>query len=153
MAVINGQLHVATSIGVHIYTTNSVDTCQSYLDGEVCTSIACTSNGSIVVGMMNKIAVVSSELRSIYYLHISTCTPSTRYYRVRYNTVNRSLAVLVSENEQYWDCSYCKLLLLPPEAYQYPFSLTSLCISTIVQYADVLPINLLPTTLRKLVQP
>ena len=150
IAVIEGELHVATRIGIHIYTANGVDTCRSYLDGEVCTSITHTSSGSIIVGMVDKMAVVSSDLRSINYLFISL--PSTGYFRVRYNTVDGSLAVLAMEDGHYWDESYYKLLLLPPRVYQQPFSLISLCMSTIAQHADVLPIHLLPARLRNLVQ-
>ena len=68
------KLHVATDNGVHIYRADGSYTGMVYLEGEDCCTIACTSNGYIVVGMERKVAVVSSDLTSTCWCYIR-CSP------------------------------------------------------------------------------
>ena len=142
---IDDKLHIATDNGVHIYTTDGACTGQSYLDGEWCQSVVCTGNGYSVVGMKYKVALVCVsniiDAASIYY--ISTMT-SMSYYRVTCNVVDNSLAIVDWDK----DC----LVLVPQEVYQPPFSLFSLCMSTILLHVDELPISLLSPRLRELAQ-
>ena len=133
------KLHVATEGGVHIYTTDGTCTGQSYLAGEKCKSITCTSNKYSIVGMKYKAAVVASDLSHIYYIS----TASMPYYRVMYSTVDNSLVM--------W-CSNYLLIPVPQQVYQPPFSLFSLCMSTILLGVDEIPISLLPTRIHKLVE-
>ena len=65
------KLHVTTNNGVHIYRADGSYSGIMYLEGERCWSIACTSNGYIVVGMKRKVAVVSSDLTSTHYIMLS----------------------------------------------------------------------------------
>ena len=141
MAITQDQLHIANVRGVHIYTTDGVYTGQSYLCGMRCVSITCTNNGYNIVGMMEKVAVVSSnDLTSIYYISTtSVCRPN--YYHVTCNAVDNSLAM--------WDYDTGYLLLVPQEVYQPPFSLFALCMSTVLNYEDQLPISLLSPRIYK----
>ena len=129
----DGKLHAATNRGVCVYTTDGTYTGQSYLDELTCTSIACTTNGYSIVGMEDRVAVVSSDLTSIHYI-------SRMYYGV-YNAVDNSLVLLNH---------YEVVVVVPPEVYQPPFSLFTLCVSTIILYKNELPISLLPPRLYKL---
>ena len=130
----DNHLHVATDNGVHIYTTDGIYSGQSYLDGERCVSITSTKNGYNIIGMMFRVAIISSDLTSICY--VSTADMS--YYNVR-NAVDNSLAIV----DKFSDC----FVLVPPEVYQPPFSLFSLCMSTILLHVDELPVTLLPPQL------
>ena len=145
----DNKLHVATNVGVYVYTTtDGTYANQSYLDGERCLDIACTSNGYNIVGMrarmpaivgtMGKVAVVSSDdLTPIYFLSMTNMS----FDRVWYNAGNDSLAIV----------NTCELLTL--EVYKpRPFSLFSLCMSTVILYVDELPVDCLPPRLYKLLQ-
>ena len=131
----NDKLHVTTDNGVHIYRADGSYTGMVYLEGERCWSIACTSNGYIVVGMERKVAVVSSDLTSTHYIML----PSMSHWcYVRYSPVDNTLAIV-----DYWWNSY-RFILLPQETYQPPFSLSTLCKSTILSHPDVLLTTFLP---------
>ena len=131
----NDKLHVTTDNGVHIYRADGSYTGMVYLEGERCLSIACTSNGYIVVGMERKVAVVSSDLTSTHYIML----PSMSHWcYVRCSPVDNTLAIV-----DYWWNSY-RFILLPQETYQPPFSLSTLCKSTILSHPDVLLTTFLP---------
>ena len=129
------KLHVATNNGVHIYRADGSYTGMVYLEGERCWSIARTSNGYIVVGMKRKVAVVSSDLTSTHYIMLSSMS---RWCYVRCSPVDNTLAIV-----DYWWNSY-RFILLPQETYQPPFSLSTLCKSTILSHPDVLLTTFLP---------
>ena len=124
------KLHVATDNGIRIYRANGSYTGMVYLDGEDCYSIACTSNGYIVVGMYRKVAVVSSDLTSTHYIMLS----SMSWCYVRCSPVDNTLAIFNND----------RFILLPQETYQPPFSLSTLCKSTILSHPDVLLTTFLP---------
>ena len=129
------KLHVATNNGVHIYRADGSYTGIVYLEGEDCCTIACTSNGYIVVGMERKVAVISSDLTSTHYIML----PSMSHWcYVRCSPVDNTLAIV-----DYWWNSY-RFILLPQETYQPPFSLSTLCKSTILSHPDVLLTTFLP---------
>ena len=65
------QFRIASTMGVHVYSSDGTCSGQCYLYGELCWSIACTSNGYSVVGMEDQVAVVSSDLTSLYYISTS----------------------------------------------------------------------------------
>ena len=136
------KLHVATYDGVHIYTTDGTYTGQSYLDGQWCESVTCTSNGYAVSVDINSrnvhIAILSHDLTCISYVHLYTYSLCDV---VRYSSVDNSLAVT----------KHNRVIQLPQELYQPPFSLFSLCVRTILPLANDLPTFLLPPTLYKLV--
>ena len=145
MAIKYDQLHVATKSGIHIYTSDCKYTGESYLNGEVCGSVACTSHGYTIVGMKNKIAIVSQDLESTYYMQMST--PSKSSYHVRCGTIDNSIAIVDST------CSNVYLTIVSQEGYTPPFSLQTLCVSTIALHRNELPaITLLPPKLKELVQ-
>ena len=125
------KLHVATDNGVHIYRADGSYTGMVYLEGEDCCSIACTSNGYIVVGMKRKVAVVSSDLTSTHYIMLSSMS---WWCYVNCSPVDNTLAIT-------WDGPF---ILLPQETYQPPFSLSTLCKSTILSHPDVLLTTFLP---------
>ena len=135
------RLHVATYNGVHIYTTDGTYTGQSYLDEEECQSIICISDGYMAVMPNGLILLISSDLHTIAAYKINM----NLIQRVKYNPVDNTLAI-VNNNS---NC--CELVLLPQEVFQPPFSLFSLCVSTISLYADKLPISLLPPKLYRLI--
>ena len=135
----DGKLHVATSRGVCVYTTDGTYTGQSYLDKLACMSIACTTNGYSIVGMKDRVAVVSSDLTSVHYIS----TGRMGYEYVVCNAVDNSLVV--------WKYAALDVVVVPPEVYQPPFSLCTLCVSTIILYKNELPISLLPPRLYKLI--
>ena len=107
------KLHVTTDNGVHIYRADGSYTGMVYLEGEDCWSIACTSNGYIVVGMERKVAVVSSDLTSTHYIMLSSMS---RWCYVRCSPVDNTLAIV----------DWNRFILLPQETYQPPFSLSTL---------------------------
>ena len=129
------KLHVTTDNGVHIYRTDGSYTGMVYLEGEDCFSIACTSNGYIVVGMKRKVAVVSSDLTSTHYIMLSSMS---RWCYVRCSPVDNTLAIVD------WNVYDNRFILLPQETYQPPFSLSTLCKSTILSHPDVLLTTFLP---------
>ena len=129
------KLHVTTDNGVHIYRADGSYTGMVYLEGEDCCTIACTSNGYIVVGMERKVAVVSSDLTSTHYIMLSSMS---HWCYVRCSPVDNTLAIV-----DYWWNSY-RFILLPQETYQPPFSLSTLCKSTILSHPDVLLTTFLP---------
>ena len=136
----DGKLHVATIRGVGVYTTDGTYTSQSYLDELTCTSIACTTNGYSIVGMKGRVAVVSSDLTSVHYIS----TGRMGYDYVVCNAVDNSLVVR--------NCYVAAdVVVVPPEVYQPPFSLFTLCVSTIILYKNELLISLLPPRLYKLI--
>ena len=112
------KLHVATDNGVHIYRADGSYTGMVYLEGEICWSIACTSNGYIVVGMERKVAVVSSDLTSTHYIMLPSMT-CWCYFRC--SPVDNTLAIVD------WRGYDNRFILLPQETYQPPFSLSTLC--------------------------
>ena len=125
------KLHVTTNNGVYIYRADGSYTGMVYLEGEDCCTIACTSNGYIVVGMERKVAVVSSDLTSTHYIML----PSMSHWcYVRCSPVDNTLAIR-------WNGGF---ILLPQETYQPPFSLSTLCKSTILSHPDVLLTTFLP---------
>ena len=67
------KLHVATYDGVHIYTTDGTYTGQSYLDGQWCESVTCTSNGYAVSVDINSRNVHIAILSHDFNMHI-ICT-------------------------------------------------------------------------------
>ena len=140
MAVRHDQIQVATDDGVYIYATDGTYTGQSYLNGEMCTSITCASNGYSIVGMDDKVAIVSSDLTSIYYIS----TTGMSCFRIRYNAADNSIVPILDD--------YCSFVIIPQEVYQAPFSLFSQCISTILLHVNSLPISLLPSRLKQLIQ-
>ena len=143
----DGKLHAATSRGVRVYTADGtyMYTGQSYLDeltcmsSSECMSITCTINGYSIVGMMYRVAVVSSDLTSVHYIS----TGRMGYEHVVCNAVDNSLVV--------WNYDYSHVVVVPLEVYQPPFSLFTLCVSTIILYKNELPISLLPPRLYKLI--
>ena len=128
------KLHVATDNGVHIYRADGSYTGMVYLEGEICSSIACTSNGYIVVGMKRKVAVVSNDLTSTHYIILPSIYG---WCVVRCSPVDNTLAIVD------WN-SGNRFILLPQETYQPPFSLSTLCKSTILSHPDVLLTTFLP---------
>ena len=129
----NDKLHVATKNGVHIYRADGSYTDMVYLEGERCWSIACTGNGYIVVGMERKVAVVSNDLTSTHYIML----PSMSWWcYVRCSPVDNTLAIVDLCNNHF--------IVLPQETYQPPFSLSTLCKSTILSHPDVLLTTFLP---------
>ena len=134
------KLHVATRNGVHIYTTDGTPTGQSYLDRVECESITCTSDGYSIVGMEGKVAVVSSDLTAICILSVNVLN----MYHVMCDGVGNSLVIMDSTGSSF--------AIVPQEVYRLPFSLFSLCMSTILLNADELPISLLPPRIHKLVK-
>ena len=134
----DGKLHAATSRGVRVYTTDGTYTGQSYLDKLTCISIAHTTNRYSIVGMKDRVAVVSSDLTSVHYIS----TGGMCYNCIMCN--DNSLVV--------WNCyNAADVVVVPPEVYQPPFSLFTLCVSTIILYKNELPISLLPPRLYKLI--
>ena len=134
----DNKLHVATDNGVHIYTTDGMYTGQSYLDGESCESMTCTSSGyAVIISYCREIAIVSNSLACVCYVNMYQSITV-----VRYNTANNSLAVAGIDT----------IVQVPQEVYQPLFSLFSLCMSTIAHEHHVreLPISLLPPRLYKL---
>ena len=128
------KLHVTTNNGVHIYRADGSYTGMVYLEGERCLPIACTSNEYIVVGMKRKVAVVSSDLTSTHYIML---TSMSHWCYVRCSPVDNTLAIVDwSGNGSF--------ILLPQETYQPPFSLSTLCKSTILSHPDVLLTTFLP---------
>ena len=125
------KLHVTTNNGVHIYRADGSYTGMVYLEGEDCFSIACTSNGYIVVGMERKVAVVSSDLTSTHYIMLSSMSP---WCYIRCSPMDNTLAIV----------DWKHFILLPQETYQPPFSLSTLCKSTILSHPDVLLTTFLP---------
>ena len=130
------KLHVTTKNGVHIYRADGSYTGMVYLEGEWCSSIACTSNGYIVVGMERKVAVVSSDLTSTHYIMLPSMSRWLCY--VRCSPVDNTLAIVD------WCNNHFILLLVPQKTYQPPFSLSTLCKSTILSHPDVLLTTFLP---------
>ena len=129
------KLHVATNNGVHIYRADGSYTGMVYLEGERCHSITCSSNGYIVVGMERKVAVVSSDLASTHYIMLSNMS---WWCYVRCSPVDNTLAIVD------WRGYDNRFILLPQETYQPPFSLSTLCKSTILSHPDVLLTTFLP---------
>ena len=129
------KLHVTTDNGVHIYRADGSYTGMVYLQGEHCCTIVYTSNGYIVVGMKRKVAVVSSDLTSTHYIMLSSMSC---WCYVRCSPVDNTLAVD-------WNTPRGnRFILLPQETYQPPFSLSTLCKSTILSHPDVLLTTFLP---------
>ena len=135
----DGKLHAATSRGVHVYTTDGAYTGQSYLDELTCTSssvrcmsIACTTNGYSIIGMKDRVAVVSSDSTSVHYISAG----SMYYDYVICNAVDNSLVVW-----NYEAAGYLDVVVVPSEVYQPLFSLSTLCVPSIMLYE--LPISLL----------
>ena len=129
------KLHVATNNGVHIYRADGSYSGMVYLEGERCWCIACTSNGYIVVGMERKVAVVSSDLTSTHYIMLSSMS---RWCYFRCSPVDNTLVIVD------WRVYDNRFILLPQETYQPPFSLSTLCKSTILSHPDVLLTTFLP---------
>ena len=129
------KLHVATNNGVHIYRADGSYTGMVYLEGEDCGTTVCTSNGYIVVGMERKVAVISSDLTSTHYIMLPSMSC---WCYVRCSPMDNTLAIV-----DYWWNSY-RFILLPQETYQPPFSLSTLCKSTILSHPDVLLTTFLP---------
>ena len=129
------KLHVTTNNGVHIYRADGSYTGVVYLEGEDCGTIACTSNRYIVVGMERKVAVVSSDLTTTHYIMLSSMS---RWCYVRCSPVDNTLAIVD------WRGYDNRFILLPQETYQPPFSLSTLCKSTILSHPDVLLTTFLP---------
>ena len=143
MAVLrdDDKLHVATRDGVHIYTGDGTYTGQSYLDGRHCNSITFVADRCVAVASNTFISLVSHDLTVISTYEINVdFTPF-----IRCNQADGTLAIVNNHN-----C--CELVLLPQEVYRPPFSLFSLCMSTILLNADELPISLLPPKLFRLVK-
>ena len=134
------KLHVATDNGVHVYTTDGTPTGHSYLDGERCVSVTCTSDGYSIVGMEGKVVVVSSDPLCIY--HMYTSSTDTCVYHVMCDRVDNSLVIMDSIGSLF--------AIVPQEFYRPPFSLFLLCMSTILLNVNELPISLLPPGLHKL---
>ena len=130
------KLHVATNNGVHIYRADGSYTGMVYLEGKRCHSITCSSNGYIVVGMKRKVAVVSSDLTSTHYIILPSMSHWLCY--VRCSPVDNTLAIVD------WRGYDNRFILLPQETYQPPFSLSTLCKSTILSHPDVLLTTFLP---------
>ena len=126
------KLHVTTGNGVHIYRADASYTGMVYLEGERCRFIACTSNGYIVE-MERKVAVVSSNLTSTHYIMLSNMS---WWCYARCSPVDNTLAIV-----DRWNGSF---ILLPQDTYQPPFSLSTLCKSTILSHPDVLLTTFLP---------
>ena len=133
------KLHVATRNGVHVYTTDGTPTGQSYLNGKRCKSISCTSDGYSIVGMEGKVVVVSSDLISILSVNVDD-----NMYRVMCDRVDNSLVIMDSIGSSF--------AIVPQEVYRPPFSLFSLCMSTILRNVNELPISLLPQRIHKLLK-
>ena len=133
----DNKMHVATVNGVRVCTTDGTFTGQSYLDGVFCVSITCTSDGYSIVGMKEKVAVVSSDLISVHY--ISATSMGTWHCHVMCDAVDNSLVITDMLNSRE------SLVIVPQEVYRPPFSLFSLCMSTILLNANELPISLLPS--------
>ena len=129
------KLHVTTNNGVHIYRADGSYSGMVYLEGEDCCTIACTSNGYIVVGMERKVAVVSSDLTSTHYIMLSNMS---WWCYVRCSPVDNTLAIVD------WNGYDNRFILLPQETYQPPFSLSTLCKSTILSHPKVLLTTFLP---------
>ena len=131
------RLHVATHDGVHIYTADGTYTGQSYLDGRHCNSVTCVGDGYVAVACTpdRLIWLISCDLYVTATYKISMDLTSC----IKYNPADGTLAIVNNHN-----C--CELVLLPQEVYRPPFSLFSLCMSTIILNADELPISLLPST-------
>ena len=100
--VISGKYETS----VDIYTTDDIYTGKSYLDGRQCWSIACTSNGYIVIGLRYCVAVISSDY-GIYF--ISMLRVMSRL-KVWCNPVDNTLVIASDWDERY-------LLLLPQESH------------------------------------
>ena len=137
----DGKLHAAAiDRGVRVYTANGTYTGQSYLDELTCMSIACTTNGYSIVGMEDRVAVMSSDSTSVHYIS----TGGMGYKHAVCNAVDNSLVL--------WNHYEARdVVVVPPEVYQPPFSLFTLCVSTIILYKNELPISLLPPRLYKLI--
>ena len=129
------RLHVTTNNGVCIYRADGSYTGMVYLEGKRCRSITCSSNGYIVVGMERKVAVVSSDLTSTHYIILPSMSHWLCY--VRCSPVD-TLAIVD------WRGYDNRFILLPQETYQPPFSLSTLCKSTILSHPDVLLTTFLP---------
>ena len=143
-----GVMHIATVDGVRVctHTTESprARAGQSYLRGVFCMSIRCTSDGCSIVGMKEKVVVVSRDLTPVY--HISAASICAWCCLVTCDAADDSVVIMDVLNRK------GSLVIVPPEAYRPPFSLHSLCVSTILRHANELPISLLPTRLYKLVK-
>ena len=125
------RLHVATNKGICVYKADGSYTGVMYLRGEMCYSIASTSNG-YAVGLKGKVAIVSSDLASTHYITLANMS----WCYVRCSPVDDTLAVV--------DCAYGRFTLLPREVYRPPFSLSVLCKSTLLSHPDVLLSTFLP---------
>ena len=95
---------------------------------------------TVFVGMEGKVAVVSSDLTAICILSVNVLN----MYHVMCDGVGNSLVIMDSTGSSF--------AIVPQEVYRLPFSLFSLCMSTILLNADELPISLLPPRIHKLVK-
>ena len=134
--VISGKYETS----VDIYTTDGVYTGMSYLDGRPCWSIACTSNGYIVIGLRYCVAVISSD----YGIYISMPRVMSRL-KVWCNPVDNTLVIASDRDGNY-------LLLLPQKSYMPPFPLATLCIATIVESPNIILATLPPIIIKQLLR-
>lgn len=97
-----------------------------------------TNSGEVVAGSedCSKLAVMSKDLTLKWSL-----TPTSTYCEgLKCNPLDDTLAVMEGDS----------FLLLPREAYLPPFSLTTLCVSAVLQHADVLLVACLPPGIHRL---
>ena len=155
--------HIAVSVNGTLVraeeglTSNEVRVCRHRVDGQLlidsgyCVTteaskvdsklmITCTRNGNIVAGASSKLALLSNDLKPI--LFIST---TGHYFNiVKCSPLDDTLVIVVGDGDA--------LALLPPKAYQPPFSLTLLSISAVLQHAEVLLATYLPPGLQRLLK-
>ena len=143
--IVGDKKHVISEkyeTSVDIYTTDGVYTGKSYLDGRRCWSIACTSNGYIVIGLRYCVAVISTTDYGIYFISMPRIMSRLKVWC---NPVDNTLAIASDWDERY-------LLLLPQESYMPPFPLATLCIATIVKNPNIILATLPPITIKQLLR-
>ena len=128
-----GKVHIATSHTVLVY--ENLERTGSYLDHNFCHSIA-SSSTAVLVGVRHAIVGVSPETSEVLFKVMVTEVPF-----IWCSLINGSVGLVNRE----------KLMILPREMYQPPPTLCLLCISTILNHYDQLPVRLLPPPLIRLI--
>ena len=99
--------------------------------------LARTINGNIIAGTSFKLALLSSNLKPL----LSISPTSDDFQIIKCSPLDDTLAIVDDDNG---------LALLPSKVYLPPFSLTSLCVSAVLQHAEVLLVTCLPPGLQRL---
>ena len=131
----DNRVHVATETGVFVCDTNADPVGMSYLEGMECYHITISQSGTIAVGITDRVAIVSSDCKSI-------CFVLQNWPIGRCAIVNDDFLFYNSSN-----------VVLPQTITKPPYSLFSLCTSAILSELEEQPVSLLPPKLSMLFAP